>query len=109
MFLLCLGAIMVICSMFMQTRKEAMSQKVTPDIPPSIKCVMILTTLYFFVYTAHQVTSSIKKLRGPTAVSQFITNLSNFLEKRAKEAIDFCPMLCILFLGTFMRALQITS
>merc|ERR1719162_522066 len=48
MFLLCLGAIMVICSMFVQKRKDG----VTPNIPPSIKCVMILPSLFFVVCTA---------------------------------------------------------
>jgi len=105
MFLLYLGATVVILSMFMQKRKDG----ATPSIPPSIKCVMILTTTYFIVYTALWITTSLKKLRMPMAASAFMTNLSNFLEKRAKEAIDFCPMLCILFLGTFMRALQITG
>merc|ERR1719352_1916144 len=36
-------------------------------------------------------------------------NLSDFLEKFAKGVIDVCPMLCVLFLGTFLRALQITG
>jgi len=105
MFFLYLGAAVVIVSMFTQRREDG----ATPVIPPSIKCVMILTTAYFVVYTLLWITTTAKHLRMSVSASTFVTNLSTFLEKRAKESIDFAPMLCILFLGTFMRALQITG
>jgi len=105
MLTLFLGATVIIVATFQQKHAEG----ATPAMPPSIKCVMILTTLYFVVYAAMYIAVVAKKLRMPVAATQFVTNFSSFLEKRAKEAIDFCPMLCILFLGTFMRALQITS
>jgi len=107
MFVLYLGAINVILSMFLQKRDP--EDGPTPVIPPSIKCVMILTTVYFVVYALLWVTTTAKKLRMPAAANRFMTNLANFLEKKAEEAIKFAPMLCILFLGTFMRALQITA
>lgn len=38
-----------------------------------------------------------------------MTNFANWLQKWAKDAIDLAPMLCVLFLGAFLRALQITA
>lgn len=102
MFNLFMGAISVIFSTIVQKRADGP----TPTVPPSIKCIMILTTVYFIVYSLMWLTATAKKLRyAPIRV----TLLATFLETRAKEAIDFAPMLCVLFLGTFMRALQITG
>jgi cytochrome bd-type quinol oxidase subunit 2 len=105
MLILIVGAITILISVWMLRRKEGP----TPSIPPSIKCVMIMAVVYFIVYTAVWFTNAMKRLRTRGWDSAFVANFSTFLEERAKAAIDFCPMLCILFLGTFMRALQITA
>merc|ERR1719491_1935540 len=74
-----------------------------------MKCVAVMATVYFVVYFLLWFTITCKELRLPMAANRAMSNLSNFLDKRAKEACEFMPMLCILFLGTFMRALQITN
>lgn len=104
LFLL-MAAFAVIFSMFTLTRKDGP----TPVMPPSIKCVMILTMVYFGVYFFQWLTAALKKVSLRMAKNQGIANLSNFVEKHAKEAMVLSPMLCVLLMGTFMRALQITN
>lgn len=105
MLILIVGALVIVISMYLQKSKEGP----TPSIPPSIKCVMIMTMVYFIVYTSVWFINAMRRLQTRGWNSTFVINLSKFLEEKAKAAIDFCPMLSILFLGTFMRALQITA
>lgn len=105
MLILIVGAISIVISVFLLKADKGP----TPSAPPSIKCVMIMTVVYFIVYTSVWFTNAMKRLRSRGWDSNIVVNLSKFLEEKAKTAIDFCPMLSILFLGTFMRALQITA
>jgi len=105
MLILLVGAVVIFISMYLQKSKEGP----TPSLPPSIKCVIIMAMVYFTVYTSVWFINFMRRLQTRGWNSTFFINLSKFLEEKAKTAIDFCPMLSILFLGTFMRALQITA
>lgn len=99
------SSIVIIISVFTQERKNGP----TPALPSSIECLMVLTALYFVFYSTWLTALLIRRFQLLPRASSSVSNFANFLEKRAKEAIDFCPILCVLFLGTFMRAHQITN
>merc|ERR1719352_1091893 len=67
---------------------------------------MAMTVPYCLVYLGLWAVTTAKKLQLPYPVA---TRFGDFLERAAKCAIDFYPMLGILFLGALLRALQITN
>lgn len=76
------------------------------SLPTSLRCTVALVTLYFSVFCAIWVLSFIV---GPRqGGTDGLAALKLFFEERAKEAVSFCPMFCVLFLLTLMRTLQVT-
>jgi len=79
-----------------------------PTIPvsPTMQCVINLTVQFFFVYLM---------LWMLVTTKQFVSFGADFLDvaiptfDAARQTVQFCPMLAILFVGTRMRALQITD
>jgi len=83
----------------------------TPPVPLSILCTMLLATLYFFVYMARWLVLTMLRYRpSPPAaiVSDFdlLDALKIFVNVHGKQAADCCPMLALLFLGGWLRAVQ---
>jgi hypothetical protein len=74
----------------------------TPPISVTMQCVINLTWQFFTVFTMIWICITVKELTG---WEWHI--ISNAMEN-AKGTIAFCPMLAILFVGTRMRALQLT-
>jgi hypothetical protein len=78
----------------------------TPPVSPTMQCVMNLTVQYFFVYLMLWVLVTTK---------QFMSSGRAFLDvaiptlDAARMTVMFCPMLAVLFVGTRMRALQISA
>jgi len=75
----------------------------TPPISVTMQCVVNLTWQFFTVYTLIWIAVTVKECTGWEW--HFITNAM----ENAKGTIAFCPMLAILFVGTRMRALQLTQ
>merc|ERR1719299_183029 len=75
----------------------------TPPISVTMQCVINLTVQFFIIYLLIWVAITVKEFTG--FEMHFITNTM----ENAKGTIAFCPMLAILFVGTRMRALQITN
>merc|ERR1719502_2039888 len=75
----------------------------TPPISVTMQCVINLTWQFFTVFTMIWICITVKELTG---WEWHI--ISNAMEN-AKGTIAFCPMLAILFVGTRMRALQLTQ
>merc|ERR1719281_1803851 len=75
----------------------------TPPISVTMQCVINLTWQFFTVFTMIWICITVKELTG---WEWHI--ISNAMEN-AKGTIAFCPMLAILFVGTRMRALQLTN
>jgi len=73
-----------------------------PPVSPAVACTMNLTAQFFGVYLMVAVTKTTVELRGPSAL---LTKLNGLLTL-AKYTVNFAPMLCILFVGARMRALQ---
>jgi len=71
-----------------------------PPVSPAVACVMILSCQYFLVYAGVQFAKTISEFSG--------TNMSSFEEAMltATNAMNFAPMLGVLFIGARMRALQ---
>merc|ERR1719487_2123548 len=75
----------------------------TPPISVTMQCVINLTVQFFICYILIWVATTVKELTGYEL--HFISNTM----ENAKGTLAFCPMLAILFVGTRMRALQITN
>ena len=86
-------------------------------MPVPLQCTMGLTALYFLVHLALWAVRNMQRSKTmPGSVSPIhggrdgdLSVLEVFLGVRAKEAVAFCPMFCILFLSTLMRSLQISG
>merc|ERR1719198_2908047 len=77
----------------------------TPPISPTMQCVINLTVQFFFVYGLLWIIITLKQFNvSLPGMSQ----LNNAMEA-ARATVQYAPMLAILFVGTRMRALQITQ
>merc|ERR1719359_745786 len=95
------GITAVIWSVFVI--KNPKGAQYTPPISVTMQCVINLTVQFFTVYILIWVCVTVKELTGWEW--HFISNAM----ENAKGTIAFCPMLAILFVGTRMRALQLTQ
>merc|ERR1719453_330629 len=97
------GSMVAICVGVYQMKppKEIWGDK-PPPVSPAVQCVMSLTDQFFAVYLAIAVVRTVVQLKGS---SPFLTKLEGLLTL-AKYTVNFAPMLCILFVGARMRALQ---
>jgi len=77
--------------------------ELAPPVSPAVDATLNLTMQYFAVYLALAVFASL------AAVKPASTFLKSMLEtlKLAKYTVNMAPMLCVLFIGARMRALQI--
>jgi hypothetical protein len=74
-----------------------------PPVSTTMKCIINLTIQYFVLYTAVAVVQTYNQMNGyiPGIVAQTLQN--------ATSTVNFAPMLSVLFLGTRMRALQLSG
>jgi len=75
----------------------------TPPVSVTMQCVINLTVQFFTIYLVVWVGITLKEFTG------FEWALLTQTMENAKATVQFCPMLAILFVGTRMRALQITN
>merc|ERR1719263_561373 len=91
----------VIYSIF--TIEHPRGPEFTIPISVTMQCVINLTFQFFFVYGMIWACVTLKEFTG------FEWSLLTQTMENAKGTIMFCPMLAILFVGTLMRALQLTN
>jgi len=98
------GGVIVICygAFVMEGPKEIWGEEGVPPVSPAVQCTMNLTTQFFLVYLGVALVKTTVELSGP---SPFLTKMGGLLTL-AKFTVNFAPMLCILFIGARMRALQ---
>merc|ERR1719463_212345 len=98
------GGFITICygAYVMKGPKEIWGEEGAPPVAPAIACTMNLTTQFFLVYLGVALVKTTVELSGSTP---FLTKLGGLLTL-AKFTVNFAPMLCILFIGARMRALQ---
>jgi len=82
--------------------------------PATLLCVSTLTVAYFGVYLWVWFLAVVTHRLGPGvrhSKDHFIAKLYQLLGDgaKAKEAVNFCPMLCILFLAALLQALQMSA
>merc|ERR1719386_414060 len=98
------GGFIVICygAFVMKGPKEIWGEEGAPPVSPAVACTMNLATQFFVVYLLVALVKTTQELGGH---SPFLTKLGGLLTL-AKFTVNFAPMLCILFIGARMRALQ---
>jgi hypothetical protein len=75
----------------------------TPPMSTTMKCILNLTAQFFVVFTLYQFVRSYNSANG------LATSKVQQILEQAKDTVQFAPMLCILFLGIRMRALQLSQ
>jgi hypothetical protein len=74
----------------------------TPFISTTVRVIMCMTVLYFFVHTVLFISEQLVELE----FVQSTWGVETFTA--CMESVGFVPMMCALFLGTRMRALQLS-
>merc|ERR1719395_458114 len=96
-----IGFSCVIYSIF--TIEHPRGHQYTPPVSVTMQCVINLTVQFFVIYLVIWVGVTLKEFTG------FEWTLPTQTMENAKATVQFCPMLAILFVGTRMRALQLTD
>merc|ERR1719420_1390150 len=98
------GGFIVICygAFVMKGPKEIWGEEGAPPVSPAVACTMNLATQFFIVYLGVALIKTTIELGG---ASPFLVKMQG-LFTLAKFTVNFAPMLCILFIGARMRALQ---
>merc|ERR1719261_164687 len=98
------GGFIVICygAFVMKGPKEIWGEEGAPPVSPAVACTMNLATQFFIVYLGVALIKTTIELGGS---SPFLVKMQG-LFTMAKFTVNFAPMLCILFIGARMRALQ---
>merc|ERR1719335_798729 len=96
------GIVVVVCQAFlMEGPKEIWGDKV-PPVSPAVFATMLMTFLYFYVFLQLAI---LRLLKGPGGRPRYATQTA--ITEVAASCVGLAPMLCILFIGARMRALQI--
>merc|ERR1719265_2620692 len=98
-----LGATAVVCSVF--TIEHPEGRELTPPLSPTMQCVLNLAFQYFLVYLLLWIFITVEDLSS----GQINLHAAKDAIESAKSTFQFAPMLCILFVATRMRALQMTQ
>merc|ERR1719399_1901128 len=98
------GGFITICygAFVMKGPKEIWGEEGAPPVSPAVACTMNLATQFFVVYLGVALVKTTVELGG---ASPFLVKMQG-LFTLAKFTVNFAPMLCILFIGARMRALQ---
>merc|ERR550537_2048739 len=103
------GMITVVVGVFlMEGPKEIWGEEGAPPVSPAVSCTINLTTQFFLVYLAVALVKTYTEIMGypkDEGQANFVKKLQGLLVI-AKYTVNMAPMLCILFVGARMRALQ---
>merc|ERR1719375_268203 len=95
----------VIVSVFLITHPTDV--ELTPAVSPAMQCVMNLTIQYFTIYLVLMICTTVKQFMKDDHPA-FVTKVVDVFEA-AKDTVMFAPMLCMLYIGARMRALQLAT
>jgi hypothetical protein len=95
-------ALAVVCAVF--TMEHPGGKELTPPVSPTMQCVINLSFQYFFIYILLWIFITVEDFI-PSVDLSFIKDAV----ETAKTTVQFAPMLCVLFIATRMRALQISK
>jgi len=99
------GGFTVVCygAVTMEAPPALWPDNTAPPVSPAVACTMNLSMQYFFVYLMIAIISTYEQFGTPTQMSRKLANVFNM----STNTVNFAPMLCILFIGARMRALQL--
>lgn len=92
----------IVGAFLMKGPKEIWGEEEAPPVSPAVSCTMNLACQFFIIYLLVAIIKTVTDFIGEL---QILTKLSGLLTL-AKYTVNFAPMLCILFIGARMRALQ---
>merc|ERR1719156_249039 len=93
----------VVCSVFTIVHPDG--KELTPPLSPTMQCVLNLVFQYFLIYLLLWIFITVEDLSS----GQINLHAAKDAIESAKSTVQFAPMLCILFVATRMRALQMTA
>jgi len=96
------GFTVVIVGIFMMEGPAEIWQGKQPPVSPAVFTTVLLTSLFFTVYVFVAVVKTLEEFQ---VKADSLTKLKGSFTQ-AKETLKLAPMLCILFIGARMRALQ---
>jgi len=92
----------VVCAgVFMYEPAAGIWEGEIPALSPAVACTMTLATTFFFVYFLQAAAKTWSQLTNGSRNTQFEEVMES-----AANTLGMAPMLCVLFLGARMRALQ---
>jgi len=100
------GFVAVVVGVFMMKGPKEIWGERAPPVSPAVLCTILLSGFFFLVYLLVAITKTCFELRPDLRSSNGLLKLEQGA-KDAKMTVNFAPMLCILFIGARMRALQI--
>jgi len=97
------GAVIGVCvGVFLMEGPKEIWGDSAPPVSPAVSCVMNLTWQFFIVYLVVAIARTIMEVAGSSPLLTKVVGAFTM----AKLTVNFAPMLCILFIGARMRALQ---
>jgi hypothetical protein len=100
------GFTLVVIGIFtMEGPKEIWGDEEVP-VSPAVMCTILLSGLFFTIYMLVAITKTCFEVSTKLRTSPVLLKLEASATS-AKMTVNFAPMLCILFIGARMRALQI--
>ena len=74
-----------------------------PTVSPTVQCVISLAIQYFVIYTALAIIRTMNEFSGNGFDG------ARLICEAATTTVTYAPMLCVLFLGARMRAIQLSQ
>jgi len=96
------GFTTVIVGIFMMEGPAEIWQGKQPPVSPAVFTTVLLTSLFFTAYLGVAVVKTLEEFK---VTAESLTKLKSSFNQ-AKPVLNMAPMLCILFIGARMRALQ---
>jgi len=100
------GFTAVVIGVFLMKAPQEVWDGHEPPVSPAVMCTILLSSMFFMVYLLVAITKTIFELSKNLRSSPILLKLEASATS-AKMTVNFAPMLCILFIGARMRALQI--
>jgi hypothetical protein len=100
------GFTAVVVGVFMMKGPKKIWGNEQLPVSPAVMCTILLSGLFFLVYLLVAVTRTCFELSQGLRSSRLLHALASG-STQAKMTVNLAPMLCILFIGARMRALQI--
>jgi len=111
MGLISTGVLLIINQFFLLPLLEKSGR----PLAPSLQCIALLTMMYFAVNLVHTIVEAAQRAGGVLpqrhvggAELELLPVVEVYL-RAAKDAVEFCPRFCTLFVATLMWAFQLTN